>query len=591
MSEEQVESPALLAAVRWLEEQLGADRPFGLDEFGHVSPPSDDAEHTAASVGLRLDPKRERAVGLRRWDQPCWQGEHDSHELAEVFDDATIAIWWRIANAATEPRAIARFADLAWCSNPANRKAGQLALSAYRACAEDDAVAAVQAIPLSMDFLGGRDESQNWQVSYVSQRVGRAREIALALKLDETSDELTAQLLKVGTAAAASDEPANVIWPLRELSYPKRRMPPEAAEVGRTAINSLKDEPGAAHDKEQIAGLIAALLDGDDQKGLWAQVVAGFELMANLADGGTQYALLHDALEIATNKGLKPQRDALKDQLGGIDPTEFLQPVRSELQMTDEEHTAMMAEVDEFVDRLLDTPSALQALARFGNCLAADVQEVEAEVRSNHEAGRGLATLFPVHGFGSRNYIAETEDERIWAEAVKQVIFRSKFWAFWIGGRFVDRFFETFEGQIDDLPAQVEMPPIWSAVVAERFAEVLRLVAEERLDTASHVVTPVIEQTYREWAYAAGVLQRNQPMPNKPSRPDGLGTVLPTLEGVMPESMRRWLKILLVDSPGLNMRNTIGHGTGRFPDLPEMVLLLQAMCVPLSIRHDVTEDQ
>lgn len=589
MSDDQPDPSALLEAVQWLEEQLAVERPFGLDEFGHVALPSDDREHTAASQGLRLSPKRERTVGLRRWDQPCWQGEHDSHRLAEAFDNATIDTWWQIAQAASEPRVTSRFADLAWCANPANRQAAELALDAYRACATDDALAVTEAIPVSMDLLGGGEDSANWRVSYVAQRLGRGREIAQALKLHAVEDDLTTQLIALGRASADSDEPANVIWPLRELSYPKKRMPAEAADVGRAAMRALADKPGAAHDKEQIAELIASLLDGDAQKAVWAQVVAGFELMASLAEGGTRYALLHDALEMSNDKGLKPQAAALKEQLGSIDPTEFMQPVRSELEMSDQEHAEMRAAVDEFVDRLLDTASPLQALARFGNCLAANVDEVEAEVRANHEAGHGLATRFSVHGFGSRNYIAETEDERIWAEAVNQVIFRTKFWAFWIGGRFIEQFFEKFGDQIDELPTQVEMPPVWGAVVSQRFAEVLRLVAEDRLDAASHIATPVIEQTFREWAYAAGSLQRNQPLPNRPSEPHGLGAVLPSLKGLMPEPMRRWLKILLVDSPGLNMRNTIGHGTGGFPDPPEMALLLQAMCVPLSIRHDVAE--
>lgn len=58
----------------------------------------------------------------------------------------------------------------------------------------------------------------------------------------------------------------------------------------------------------------------------------------------------------------------------------------------------------------------------------------------------------------------------------------------------------------------------------------------------------------------------------------GLGELLSLLSGALPEPTRRYLKVLLVEVTGLNLRNRIGHGLDDEVARREAALLIQCAC-------------
>ena len=57
-----------------------------------------------------------------------------------------------------------------------------------------------------------------------------------------------------------------------------------------------------------------------------------------------------------------------------------------------------------------------------------------------------------------------------------------------------------------------------------------------------------------------------------------MGELLGLLQGPLPESTRRYLKVLLSEVTGLNLRNRIGHGLDDEITQREAALLIQCAC-------------
>ncbi len=570
------------AAIQWIHAIFAERRPIGIDEmFVGVEVPEGEY-HEAISAALHLTPSIDPMAGLRRWDQRCWQGEHETHPLAELVSRDTVDLWWEVAQHSESPRVFARFADLVWSADPGRQVAAQRAIEGYVASTEQSELDRVAATPRQIS--GSDDDGQRWRVAYIARRLGRAREIARTAHMPEL-DSIDAALINLVEDCSESDDPADALFAMYELAQPRNTAPRQLATLGLTTLERLADHPGAAHDMKRVVDMTSALLDDAAAKEAWRMVVDAFVQFAEKAEGPTRYHLLHTAHELALDKGITDRREQIQQALGAIDLTDYLVPIQAEVTFTDEERVAFEYEIDAFVDQLIDPTSALRSLSLYGRCEPVNVAELETRAR---KAGPQLSTSFTTHVLGPRSTIAESAEDRLWVHVVNDVIASSKFWAFWVGKLFLERFAEAFD-DFDDLASEIEAPPIWSAESAQRIVEVLRLIREDRIDAACHLAAPVIEQTYREWAYLAGRLQRPQPRPGSFAEPQGLGAVLSSLEGLIPEETRRWLKILLVDSPGLNMRNNLVHGTARLPDPPETALLVHAMCLPLGLRHELID--
>lgn len=117
------------------------------------------------------------------------------------------------------------------------------------------------------------------------------------------------------------------------------------------------------------------------------------------------------------------------------------------------------------------------------------------------------------------------------------------------------------------------------AATARRITKSVELDEAGEFDAAASVLAPRLEKVVRRLASSAGIpVTRSPDRGGRSGGVKGLGEILSLLEGILPKPTRRFLRVLLVEPTGLNLRNRIGHGLDDEIGQREMALLIQAAC-------------
>jgi hypothetical protein len=117
------------------------------------------------------------------------------------------------------------------------------------------------------------------------------------------------------------------------------------------------------------------------------------------------------------------------------------------------------------------------------------------------------------------------------------------------------------------------------SVVAARVVHAVRLYESDDFDAAGAVLAPRLERVVRKIAASVGVtVTRSPDGRGRAGGVKGLGELLGQLEGAMPEPSRHYLRVLLSEVAGLNLRNRIGHGLDDETVQREAALLIHAAC-------------
>ena len=120
---------------------------------------------------------------------------------------------------------------------------------------------------------------------------------------------------------------------------------------------------------------------------------------------------------------------------------------------------------------------------------------------------------------------------------------------------------------------------IIGAEVADRIAHALHLYMSGDYDASAFSLAPRIERVVRELASAAHLPVTQSPRRNgAPGGVRGLGDILASLEGVLDESWRRYLRGLLAEPTGVNLRNRVGHALMDIATDRDAAALLHAIC-------------
>lgn len=97
--------------------------------------------------------------------------------------------------------------------------------------------------------------------------------------------------------------------------------------------------------------------------------------------------------------------------------------------------------------------------------------------------------------------------------------------------------------------------------IAAKVGRALELYEQGDFDSCASVLAPRLERIIRRIAGAAGLtVTRSPDRRGRSGGVKGLGELLALLQGPLPEPTRRYLKVLLCEVTGLNLRNRIGHG-------------------------------
>ncbi|MGE0796629.1 MAG: DUF4209 domain-containing protein, partial [Acidimicrobiia bacterium] len=115
--------------------------------------------------------------------------------------------------------------------------------------------------------------------------------------------------------------------------------------------------------------------------------------------------------------------------------------------------------------------------------------------------------------------------------------------------------------------------------VAQRIGRALALYSEGDYDSCASVLAPRLERIVRRIAAGTGLTTTKSPdRHGRAGGVKGLGELLALLDGPMPEPSRRYLKVLLSEVTGLNLRNRIGHGLDDEVAQREAALLIHCAC-------------
>lgn len=117
------------------------------------------------------------------------------------------------------------------------------------------------------------------------------------------------------------------------------------------------------------------------------------------------------------------------------------------------------------------------------------------------------------------------------------------------------------------------------SAVASRIGRAIELFESGDNDSAAAVLAPRLERVIRRVAGAVGItVTRSPDRRGRSGGVKGLGELLGLLEGALEEPNRRYLKVLLSEVTGLNLRNRIGHGLDEEIAQREAALLIHAAC-------------
>jgi hypothetical protein len=291
---------------------------------------------------------------------------------------------------------------------------------------------------------------------------------------------------------------------------------------------------------------------------------------------------LERAREIASDHGLRDLADSVRQEIEGITPEELdLKIVSTSVQIP-------AKELAEHIETLVGDDQLGTALARFGLQLPSGDVVANREFVLQMVRDFPLQHLFPTVMLGLNNSIlrkAETPEEHEERALLNHEVQRIQFFAT-VAVRVLRRIEDRYgfnEPELADLfTTDLIEPP-----VARRIARAFTLYSADDPDSAASVLAPRLERVTRTIVQQTGAPVTKSP--DHRGNPGGvrtLGELLNALQGSIDESWRRYLRALLSEITGLNLRNRVGHGLLDEATTPEAALLLHAACFLRLIRPE-----
>ena len=469
------------------------------------------------------------------------------------LDPGIFRLWERALGVAQLPAVRARLADLLWEARHGARPDlhAREAIDEYAHAIDDD-------LQHPVDIGDG---------------IRRAMEIASQLNDAALRTSTVEAAVRLVRASIDADEPMPgvVLRLLEQLASDRpNRRPDDLAELLGLAFDRYGSDPWHL---ESLATIMSPLADEDDRDALWARAADAFAALAASSTGIARQAHLHHALEIAEQHRLPEVAVSLRRDIEQMSDDDL------ELKSISAEVNVPAERVEAFVSQFVGDDRVAAALARFGSYLInANTDELRRRVgqRMTDHPIQFLVTRVII---GPENTVARSpaagdnaaEQELIREEAMGLSIFAH--FAVDILDRVRDRY-----GSVADAVSFFENEFI-STDLAAAFARGARLYELDEFDAAASVLAPRLETAVRRLAGTVGLpVTRSIDPQGRASQVKGLGQLLTELEGALPETTRRHMRVLLTDPLGLNLRNTVAHGLAPAHGQPEAALLLHAAC-------------
>lgn len=507
----------------------------------------------ALEYHLRLDDENREPYGpfgpMMEFDGRCYPAP-----LYSIKDSPDVLnLWERAMSLAPIALVRARFADLLWEARFGDRSVdhARTAIDEYVTAAGGDFGHTVE--------LG--DAARRAVELAASINDSARRESAVEAAIHLVVDAIESEERKPGAAL-------RLLHMLVDIG-PERRPHGLDGLIDR-AIERFGADPW---NLESALEMKARLAPADQRAAIWSRAVRAFRGIAGRSEGLVRYAHLQHALELAEDHGLGELADEIRLEVESMTEAEL------DLHTISAEVAVPLEDVDRFIEAFVGDGSGEAALSRFGAHLpTGDTDE-------NREFVRQLMQDHPLQFLVTRSHIGPEnslvrssagEDDAAEQALIQHEAQRASMFSLF-AVEILDKIEERY-GPVWQEAAWFENEFI-DAATARRIAKSIELYYRGEFDTAASVLAPRLEKIVRRLASIVGIpVTRSPDRRGRSGGVKGLGEILSLLKGFIPEPTRRFLRVLLVETTGLNLRNRISHGLDDEIGQREVSLLIQAAC-------------
>jgi len=484
---------------------------------------------------------------------PMWEFDGRAYPMsADQMPEAVLELWADAVDVSTDALVRARYADLLWEVRYGDE--------AYRWC------------QMAIDsYLQAIDEGVA-EVNELHDAGRRAMELALQINDRSRQESVIERLQELTRRSLGDRETPGVALPVLELISSLRPdlHPADLGELVDDAIDVYGSDPWHL---ESALGVKAKLAGPEERADLWLAQVDAFANLADRSEGLVRYAHLQRAIEMAEERDLRDRARELRVTLEGISEDELgLKQVSVEVQIPTEE-------IDKFVAVVVGQDTLEAGLARFGSYLPlGEPEESRTFVREllDEHPLQALVTRMTIGPENALLRATQTPEEHEVAALIDHQTRSLSFFGFLaieILSQLIERYgavsskWEWFESDIIERG------------VAERIGHAIELYERDDFDGSASLIAPRLERVVRACARAVGVATTQGPdRSGNPGGVKGLGNLLSSMTGRLPEGTRQHLRILLSETTGLNLRNRISHGLIDEASAQEAALLIHAAC-------------
>lgn len=309
---------------------------------------------------------------------------------------------------------------------------------------------------------------------------------------------------------------------------------------------------------------------------------------ASTQAAGARYAVLVKSERMARDAGLTDLAVELQREIQAIDRADILSPIRTEVTLEGRVADRVMNQFLGLVFAGDDWRVWAENLVLVAGCpiglLGRTIEEVE-ECESS--TARPVRSAFPRLITGPKNVPVRTDHgpqseqgpRSSYSEQGKTRMFASLL---------LMPAISEFVRRLADVPSEDQTALFISkgfdAVRSTHVAGALRLYDAGDFDGATHKLLPRIEYLLRERASLCGSVIRPTDGTSR-GGVDLLGSVLETLKDHMDESWRRYLRFVLVEDAGLNLRNDTLHALRPEATEQDAALVVHALLACCFLEH------
>lgn len=476
--------------------------------------------------------------------------------LAEVTDNELV-LWDELLDATDVPVVQARLADLLW-----ERRHGDGPYQYCRRAIDQYVIAAQeQEVPSIV------------RADYLIRALGLARAVNDTEQIVVVSDLCVAAT--ESALAAQPIEPGVTFHLLEALGrLPAKQRPAAVSELIAGALEVYAHDPWHVTTAADLALALTPAEQQHTRRGLEVTKVEAWATAAAAAEGLVRASHLEKAIALARSYGLTSRAEELRLELQEAGTSKDFQKISAEVQFPRDQ-------VDRFIDGFVASGDWRKSLGALGvycplpetrDEAAASVRKLMEEYPLQYLVSKVVLGPFdvplqyvstPDEHFETAMHEHDAQGIAIWGLFASDVLNR------------IGQLPRPSHGELAEFFSRTFVP----VDVAERLATALEHYWSGNYEESLFLCLPRLEAAVRELCRRLGLVIYVEPQGSRPGSLKPLGELLSDLAGHFDERRRHYLKQLLVEPRGYNLRNRALHGFVALATASEAALALQVACL------------